>query len=72
LKRIYRDVITKISDILMDLAEHEIPSFVLDSSIQKLLMKKLSGGNLFTHWQKFKSYGMQQEVEKVIDTLWNI
>jgi hypothetical protein len=73
LKKIYRDVFTKISDILIDVAEHhEIPSFVLESSIQKIVINKLRGGNLFEYWKKFKNYGMQQEVEKVIDALWNL
>jgi hypothetical protein len=44
LKKIYRDTFTRISDMLIDIAEnHEIPSFVLESNLEKLVMTKLSG-----------------------------
>ena len=73
LKKIYRDTFTRISDMLIDIAEnHEIPSFVLESNLEKLVMTKLRGGSLFEFWKKFKNYGMQQEIEKVIDAIWNL
>ena len=72
LTRIYRNVFAKVSEILIDIAEHEVPSFVLDYSIEKLVMQRLRGGHLFEYWKKFKNYGMQAEVEEVIDALWKI
>ena len=35
-------------------------------------MTKLSGGRLFEFWKKFKKYGMQKEIENVIEVLWNL
>jgi hypothetical protein len=59
--------------MLIDIAEnHEIPSFVPESNLEKLVMTKLRGGSLFEFWKKFKNYGMQQEIEKVIDAIWNL
>jgi len=73
LKKIYRDTFARISDMLIDIAEnHEIPSFVLESNLEKLAMTKLRGGALFEFWKKFKDYGMQQEIERVIDAIWNL
>ena len=65
LKKLYHDTFTRISDMLIDIAEnHEIPRFLLESDLEKLAMTKLRGGALFDFWKKFKNYGMQQEVEK--------
>jgi hypothetical protein len=74
LKKLYYTVFVKISDILIDIAEHhEIPSFLLESTIEKLAIKKLKGGgSLFRYWQNFKKYGIQTEIDNVIDALWNI
>jgi hypothetical protein len=73
LKKIYRDTFARISDMLIDISEsHEIPSFVLESNLEKLAMTKLRGGALFEFWKKFKNYGMQQEIEKVIDAILNL
>ena len=73
LKKLYHDTFTRISDMLIDIAEnHEIPRFVLESDLEKLAMTKLRGGALFDFWKKFKNYGMQQEIEKVIDAIWNL
>jgi hypothetical protein len=74
LKKLYHIVFTKISDMLIDIADnHEIPRFCVDFSMQKLAMKKLrGGGSLFEYWKKFKNYGMKQEIENVIDSLWKI
>jgi hypothetical protein len=35
-------------------------------------MTKLSGGRLFEFWKRFKRYGMQKEIENVIEVLWNL
>jgi hypothetical protein len=35
-------------------------------------MTKLKGSALFEFWKKFKNYGMQQEIEKVVDAIWNL
>ncbi len=73
LKKLYHTVFTKISDMLIDIAEqHEIPSFAMEYSLQKIALTKLRGGALFEYWKKFQNYGMQQEVEKVIDALWDM
>ncbi len=74
LKKLYQTVFTKISDMLIDIADnHEVPRFCADFSMQKLAIKKLrGGGSLFEYWKKFKNYGMQQEIENVIDSLWKI
>jgi len=46
---------------------------VMEYSIQTLVLKKLRGvGSLFESWRKFKDYGVQKEIEEVIDILWNI
>jgi hypothetical protein len=59
--------------MLVDIAEnHEIPSFVLETNLENLVMTKLKGGSLFEFWKKFKNYGMQQEIEKVIDAILNL
>jgi hypothetical protein len=45
LKKLYYTVFIKISDILIDIAEQrEIPSFLLESTVEKLAIEKLRGG----------------------------
>lgn len=74
LKKLYHTVFTKIGDLLIDIAEnHDTPKFCMKYSMEKLAIKKLGGGgSLFKFWEKFKKYGMRQDVENVIDSLWNI
>jgi hypothetical protein len=73
LKKLYHTAFTKIGEMLMDIMEHhEIPKQNLDYSMKKLALMKLRGGSLFEYWSKFKRYGFQQEVEKVIDAIWTI
>jgi hypothetical protein len=74
LKKLYYTVFIKISDMLIDIAEqHEIPSFLLESTIKILALKKLRGGSsLFPYWQNFRRYGIQKETDNIIDAIWNI
>jgi hypothetical protein len=74
LKSLYQTAFTKIVDMLLEIAEyHETPKSIMNYDMRKLAIKKLEGGgSLFKYWEKFKGYGMRQEIEKVIDSLWNI
>src|SRR5919202_2213604 len=74
LKKLYYTVFIKISDILIDIAEQrEIPSFLLESTVEKLAIEKLrGGGSLYLYWQNFRKYGIQKEIDNVIDALWNL
>jgi len=74
LNRLYQTVFSKIANLLSRISEkHEIPRLQMEYSTQTLVLEKLGGvGSLFESWKKFKDYGVQKEVEKVIDILWNI
>jgi hypothetical protein len=73
IKKLYDILFTKLATILRNFTENDEYSRFYEIPLDAYLIKRIRGADFLLDLQTtFNSFGMQREIEPVIDSLWDI
>jgi hypothetical protein len=73
LKKLYVDAFSKIADIMIKFSEQHIDAIFWNISLESQIIDRLQGAVALLEFQQiYDNVGMKQEIDSVLDSIWNI
>jgi hypothetical protein len=73
LKKLYTDTFSKIADMMIKFSEQHIDANFWNISLKSLIRSRLGGSITLLEFQElYGNAGMKQEIDSVLDSLWNV